>query len=187
MQHLRERQVIRKGVTTGAAGGTGFGGTAMGTMPYGPTRPRHIHDLDNQFGGDPEQYMAAYEAALVNLRSDRSIAELAGARVSAEDAEHFTQHWLDQWWPQHQPVEPVLRAGLIEAIEQAKEARLPLQTIFVGGADETFEIAVVRSEHQITMLVVTPPSPGSEAPHHRGVTVIRRQGGQIRVHRPASD
>jgi hypothetical protein len=105
--------------------------------------------------------------------------------VAAEDAQHFSEHWLGQWWPEHQPVETVLRAGLVEAIGQARDAELPLQTIVVSGALDAFEVVVIRGRHQVTMLLVTPPPPGSaDVPQH-GVTVVRRQSGQVVVQRPA--
>jgi hypothetical protein len=156
----------------------------MGTMP-GVNRGRHFAELDLRFGGDPEEFLPVYDLALEALESGRSLSELAGARVAAEDAQHFSEHWLGQWWPEHQPVETVLRAGLVEAIGQARDAELPLQTIVVSGALDAFEVVVIRGRHQVTMLLVTPPPPGTaDVPQH-GVTVVRRQSGQVVVQRPA--
>jgi hypothetical protein len=127
------------------------------------------------------EYLPAYDAAIESLSSDRSMSDLAGHRVGAEDAEHFAGHWLGAWWPEHQPIEEILRPGLLEAFKQAREAELPLQTIVVEGNHEAFEVVVLRGMHQVTVLFLTPPAPHAGGHASHDITVIRRRDGQVVV------
>jgi hypothetical protein len=119
--------------------------------------------LDRQFGGEESEYMAAYDAALERI--DAPLAELAErhrhdrdgqqAELSEDDVEHFREHWLGSWWREH-PVEDVLRAGYAEAIRRARDAKLPIESLWICADEKTFQVYIVQGPRQITVIVFTP-------------------------------
>lgn len=90
-------------------------------------------------------------------------------------------HWYNPditapevWWKDKQPIEPVFRQSLIEAIDVAGDLPIDSYWITVGHrnvdwryvppgiyrTDEyPFEIVLMKSETQLTRLIITPPSP----------------------------
>jgi hypothetical protein len=120
--------------------------------------------LDRQFGGSEDEYMAAYEAALGRI--DQPLGDLAaehadqGSGLRAElktgDAGHFRKHWLGDWW-RGKRVEEVLRAGYREAIQRAKDARKPIESLWICANENRFQVYICEGPRQITVLVFTPP------------------------------
>jgi len=149
-----------------------------------------ISQLDARFGGEPENFVPNYEQALGHLEGggqggSSTLVELAAARVGSSAAQHFDNDWLQGWWPRAQPIEPILRAGLIEAIKKGLAARLPLSAIWVQAARENeFEVGISQSATQITLLIITPPAPvhaGAPPIEPGDVTLVSRREGQIVV------
>ena len=148
-----------------------------------------ISMLDARFGGAPENFMPNYQNALQQLEGDGtsappSMAQLAADRVGPEAAGHFNDDWLQNWWPEAQPIEPILRTGLIEAIKRGIAARLPLSAMWVQATDREFEIGIGQSATQITLLIITPPppqEPGGPPPEPGDTTLVSRRNGQIAV------
>ena len=120
--------------------------------------------LDRQFGGNEDEYMAAYDAAL--SRIEQPLGELAenhakrdsGVRAELKegDAEHFRKHWLGDWW-RGKRVEEVLRAGYREAIQRAKDAKKPIESLWVCANEDRFQVYICEGPRQITVLVFSPP------------------------------
>ena len=120
--------------------------------------------LDEQFGGDEASFTAAYDAAL--SRIDQPLSQLAedhatsGSGVIDElkqgDVSHFARHWLGDWWPGKR-VEEVLRAGYREAIQKAKDARKPIESLWVCANEDRFQVYITEGPRQITVIVFTPP------------------------------
>jgi len=145
--------------------------------------------LEDRFGGTEETFLPNYEESLRRLQGEATsaptdLSQLANERVGAEAGRHFSADWLQSWWPEVQPVEPILRAGLIEAFKKGIAARLPLSALWVQAADSTFEIAISQSATQITLLVITPPVPsvgGGSQDEAGDVTLVSRRDGQIVV------
>ncbi len=142
-----------------------------------------IQLLDQFFGGPTENYMLHYEEALAKLNSPVPVplGALAEARVGPEAASHFTQDWLTDWWPEAQPVGPILVQGLIEAITQAQAASLPMNFLWVTAASQDqFEVGISASAVQVTVLFLTPLPPGDPGPgvpdEPTGVTLVLRNG-----------
>jgi hypothetical protein len=127
--------------------------------------------LDEQFGGDEANFMAAYDAAL--SRIDQPLSQLAenhatpGSGVRDElkqgDVSHFTRHWLGDWWPGKR-VEEVLRAGYREAITRARDAKKPIESLWVCAKEDRFQVYICEGPRQITVIVFTPEpkEPGHE-------------------------
>jgi hypothetical protein len=136
----------------------------MPSMPnYYAGKGSQFGMLDRQFGGDESHYMAAYEAALGRI--DEPLAQLAErhrqdrdgqqAELSEDDVEHFRDHWLGSWW-RGLPVEDLLRAGYKEAIRRAREAKLPIESLWICADEKTFQVYIVEGPRQITVIVFTP-------------------------------
>jgi hypothetical protein len=144
----------------------------MPSMPfYYVGKGPQFRVIDTEYAGDEAAYMSAYDDALAVLEGEHamSFAEIAQRHtdessdphggLTGRDVEHFERHWLAGWWPQH-PVEQLLRHGLIEAITVAKEARLPLEGLWVCAEEseaDAFHVYICRGPRQVTMIVYTPP------------------------------
>ncbi|HEX6312386.1 MAG TPA: hypothetical protein VF152_12280 [Acidimicrobiia bacterium] len=135
----------------------------MPSMPnYFVGKGAQFELIDDQFGGDRKNFMAAYDAALGRIDRD-TIVELArrhtaperGARLTPGDIEHFEQDWIGYW--DKYPVEQVLRAGYRKAIERAREVEKPIESLWVCADEDAFQVYVCEGPRQITVLVFTPP------------------------------
>ena len=105
--------------------------------------------------------------------------------TTADEVSHLRNDWFFAWWPDDQPVEPIVRAGLITAIEvclrepgaKADRAKpLPIDSYWVchpapsenaaGGEYKTesppVEVSVTWSDQQVTMIIYTPEPPYME-------------------------
>lgn len=155
------------------------------------TRGPWVSELDRRFGGEPAQFIPNYEDALRRLgaESNTSLRDLAADRMGEEVAAHFNDDWLSSWWPEAQPIEPILRAGLIEALRLGLAARLPLHALWIQATDRDFEVGISQSASQITLIFLTPPvpaDPGGPAPEPGDVTLVYRRDGRIVVAPAAS-
>ena len=125
--------------------------------------------LDRQFGGSEDEYMAAYDAALGRI--DQPLGDLAAehadqrsglrAELKTGDEGHFRKHWLGDWW-RGKRVEEVLRAGYREAIQLAKGARKPIESLWICANEDRFQVYICEGPRQITVLVFTPPPKENE-------------------------
>jgi hypothetical protein len=84
---------------------------------------------------------------------------------------YLAEYWYGAWWPQHQPVMPLVRVGLIKAINVANmvKPQLPIESqwIAAGPADSPaspFEMIVSRGDQQVTRLLLTPETPMAADP-----------------------
>jgi hypothetical protein len=149
------------------------------------TRGPWVSELDRRFGGAPEQFLPNYEDTLRRLEAQDTMTDLAAERVGQDAASHFGDDWLGSWWPQAQPIEPILRRGLIEAMKKGLAARLPLSALWIQATDSEFEIGISQSATQITLLFITPPAPSPVAgtpPTEPGdVMLVYRRDGAIVV------
>jgi hypothetical protein len=138
----------------------------MPSMPiYFVGKGRQFGFLDHQFGGEKDDYMSAYDAALERI--DDPLADLADEHAAAwsgphvaglntDDADHFRDDWLGDWWP-GKDVEQVLRAGYRAAIERARNLELPLESLWVCAQEDQFQVYVCEGPRQVTVIVFTPP------------------------------
>ncbi|MGF2075441.1 hypothetical protein, partial [Enterococcus casseliflavus] len=71
------------------------------------------------------------------------------------------------WWREWQPIEPVLRLGIVQALrlalfapdsETPRKDPLPIESLWLSGVDR-LEVGVSASESQVTLLLLTPPVP----------------------------
>jgi hypothetical protein len=93
------------------------------------------------------------------------------AQVTEEAAKYLETKWLTWWSADHPHREPIIRYGIIRAINAANTPpKVPIDFYWlsVGNRDskETypFETIVTRSQWQVNCLLVTPPSPEDPDP-----------------------
>jgi hypothetical protein len=157
----------------------------MAAVTYRITRGPWVSELDRRFGGAPEQFLPNYEDALRRLEAQDTMTDLAAERVGQDAASHFGDDWLGSWWPQAQPIEPILRRGLIEAMKKGLAARLPLCALWIQATDSEFEIGISQSATQITLLFITPPAPsplpGTPPAEPGDVMLVYRRDGAVVV------
>jgi hypothetical protein len=85
------------------------------------------------------------------------------AHVTPDEANYLRVRWYgtgkDVFFPQVQPIYPVIRQGFVKALQEAGQ-HLALDSYWVAvAADSVFETIVVKSAVQVTRLIVTPISP----------------------------
>jgi hypothetical protein len=83
---------------------------------------------------------------------------------------------LDGFWPWLQPIYPILRRGLVKALEVARDFNLPLDSYWSSGGTEV-QVFVTRSPRQVTRIILTPPTPPPTEPHGKDnklIWVVRR-------------
>ena len=89
--------------------------------------------------------------------------------LGAEERSHIAAHWFSpfqSWWPKQQPVDIIVRLGVIQAIELVKypgadvRGRL-MDCYWVSGADDV-RITALLSPAQVTVVLFTPEIPFSD-------------------------
>ena len=116
--------------------------------------------LDDLFGGTPEELRAQYAESL-GVLEDIGEAPLAVAiERLAEEGELPPEAVGDskRGWRGQPDVDRVIRAGYREAMRLASagEVALPIETLWVSGASEAFELHVCEGRRAVTVLCFIP-------------------------------
>ncbi len=123
----------------------------------------------------------AIRAALVNPSNDYIDLLRSVFHVPEIIIRYVALHWYNPdinapevWWKDKQPIEPIFRRSLIEAIDLAGDLPIDSYWMPIGHRnvdwrnvplgiyrpDEyPFEIIMAKSDRQLTRMIVTPPSP----------------------------
>lgn len=143
-----------------------MGDGIVGHISKGPVHTR-IDALVNQRDAKGQfDQRATFLDALIN-RANTSEDYLgilqSQAHVTPDEANYLRNRWYgtgkDGFFPQVQPIYPVIRQGLIKALQEAGQ-HLALDSYWVAVAgDSVFETIVVKSAVQVTRLIMTPISP----------------------------
>jgi hypothetical protein len=112
--------------------------------------------LDDFFSGDDDQLTANYDYAIALLEQDGvSLAEIidqfASDRDGPADAQGLAEHWLQQ-----PNVDRIMRASHLHAMRTARDLGVPMDSLWVIGASDEFEVHVSESPRRITVLVCIP-------------------------------
>jgi hypothetical protein len=135
----------------------------MPSMPtYHVSKGSQFGLLDGLFGGS--DFLAQFAAALPRLQGNdpgtvlnaAAAAHAVPNQLSNDDLNHFTQHWLGNWWPQL-AVPDTLRAGFREAITYAQSVQKPIEALWICALDQTFQVYYCEGPRQVTVIVFTPP------------------------------
>lgn len=163
----------------------GGGGGVPGYTSKGPGHVAIDYQLNYQEDG---LYVRrpAIRAALANTANDYVDLLRSVFNVPDNVVRYVEYHWYHTditapqvWWKDKQPVEPIFRQSLIEAIDLAED--LPIDTYWmpmgyrnvnrhyvpwgIYRPDEyPFEVIMMKSEHQLTRIIVTPPVPAADDP-----------------------
>lgn len=142
----------------------------MSTMPGTVTKTETFRQMDVTWSVAPEVRMTEYQNApdIPKLLADA----VAKNWISQDVADHVTEHWLDKYWPGAE-AQDVLQRGLYWAMRVAafhegdllrrRSKSLPICCAWVcsGGKPKNkkarFEVISLESDHQLTLLFLTPP------------------------------
>jgi hypothetical protein len=147
----------------------------MAANPRSVNQFRALQALDSFFGVDDARELASrYDAALERLedpsfditaRTRSNVEAIASAKNDAapDPMEHFGRHWLGgDYWPniKAETVSETVAAGYRDAIRAAKEASLPLNSIWVCATDDsnatTFRVDHCVGPNAVTVAIITP-------------------------------
>src|SRR3954454_15166080 len=107
---------------------------------------------------------------LGSLAADVALGEGDIPGLTAADVEHFTTHWLEEWFGDA-PVEPILRHGLRIGFEKATDLGLPADVLVVRGVQDV-QVAIAEGPGQVTIIIAIPtvatPAVAAQASSPRG-------------------
>lgn len=158
----------------------GSDGSVPGNISKGPGHFAIDRELNYQEDGEYVR-RAAIRAALAN--TDNNYVDLLRSVFHVPEAvvRYVAYYWYyhdstapQVWWKDKQPVEPLFRKSIIEAIDLAGD--LPIDTYWmpighrnvdrsyvplgIYRPDEyPFEVIMMKSEKQLTRIILTPPIP----------------------------
>ena len=127
-------------------------------------------------------FLAALKAQAVTPDDYRNIL-VAQAGVTTAESKYLGDTWYstgpEGWWQALQPVYPIVRQGLIKAIEEAGENLLVDSYWLPAASDGILEVIVARSERQVTRIILTPSSPAPTMLRHTDAPmwVVKRKTG----------
>jgi hypothetical protein len=110
------------------------------------------------------KFLAELKRARTSEDYLRLIIEQAGVRPDEADymRKRFYKTDPNPWWPDLPPTYPIVRQGLIKAIEEAGDT-LPLDSYWLPGArPDVIEVIVCKSPTQVTRIFLTPPVPNAD-------------------------
>ena len=131
---------------------------------------------------------------LTALQSTRDYLDILGtdAQVEPRLIEYLRRTWYNLsasgWWPWLQPIQPLIRRGLIQALELAsrdpdtgeeRKLPLPIESYWMPDGNQV-ETVIVVSAQQVTRILLTPPSPPPMYRRNTPVAIwnVRRSGPQ---------
>ncbi len=89
---------------------------------------------------------------------------LGSSHVRDIDKVHLERHWFNPrsgacWWIDQQPIDPIVRNGIVQAIDlRLANMDLPVDCYWIC-AGESMEVISCVSGNQITLLILTPSVP----------------------------
>jgi hypothetical protein len=119
--------------------------------------------LDEFYSGASRSRDEAFEDASALLESDGSLLDAArelegragGIRDGSTDA--FGEFWLAESGTRAgKSVDRVLRCGYREAVSLARERGIPIETFWITGAGDDFELHICESSDRVVVFMVVP-------------------------------
>jgi hypothetical protein len=112
--------------------------------------------LDDFFSGDDDQLTANYDYAIALLEQEGVslsdiIDQFASDRDGPADAQSIAEHWLKR-----PNVDRIMRASHLYAMRTARNLGAPMDTLWVTGASDEFEVHVSEGPRRVTVLVCIP-------------------------------
>ena len=111
---------------------------------------------------DPANYAEALDLLRNHPEALSDITELFERDGRGLDGPNTSAGFKDRWLAESgrfaaHPVEEAMRQGYTLAIERAIEKQVPIETFWVAGFSDAFEIHVCEGARQITVHVFLPP------------------------------
>ena len=127
--------------------------------------------LDELFGGTPDELEAQYAESL-GLLEDIGDAPLSEAIERLADQGELPPESVvdsERGWRGRPDVDRVIRAGYREAMVLARSRGVPVETLWVSGCTEDFELHVCEGRSSVTVVLLIPlvRAYGSERAHAR--------------------
>ena len=144
----------------------------MGEGVFGNIVKGPVHQVVDRIVNDPAK-RAAFLAGLRSASSATTGAEeycqlLVDYGLAPKQAEYLREWWYigdpkepatTPFWQDLQPIYPILRRGLIKAIEVADiRPALPIDSYWSPGGSGV-QVIVTRSPYQVTRIILTPATP----------------------------
>ena len=165
----------------------------MGEGVFGNIVKGPVHQVVDAIVNDPDPAKRA--ALLAKLRSASSATTGADEYCQFLEANGLTAGhgaYLRKWWyidPTYrfwhwlQPIYPILRRGLIKAIEVADSVSpaLPLDSYWSPGGTQV-QVFVTQSKYQVTRIILTPATPPPKLPRTKNADlwVVRRGSSSLK-------
>ena len=140
--------------------------------------------LDGLFGGTPEELEDQYAESL-GLLEGLGEAPLSEAIEQLVDEEKLPPESVDdseRGWRGEPDVDRVIRAGYREAMLLGRDRSVPIETLWLTGATEEFELHVCEGPRSVTVVLFIPEARdyGSERAQTRS-WVIRLGGSSEEI------
>ena len=127
----------------------------------------HVHRMVDTYANSNQR-----QSFLTALQSTRDYLDILGhdTGVDPRYIQNLRRTWYnpgaDGWWPWLQPIQPLVRQGLIAAIELASRdpdtgavRNLPIDSYWMPIGDQVETVIAVSMQQQVIRLLLTPPSP----------------------------
>ena len=118
--------------------------------------------LDDLFGGSPDELAAEYQRslALMDDIGDAPLAEAAARRADDGDLPADTVEDSRTGWRGDAVVDRIIGDAYRHAIHVAGDSSrpepLPIETLWITGATDAFEVHVVESSRRVTVVMCIP-------------------------------
>jgi hypothetical protein len=150
----------------------------MGEGVFGHITKGPVHQLVDKIvnSGTRMDFLAKVKAA---ANPDDYITVLRNAGLDAESADYLRTRWYNLGptgqWAYLQPIYPILKAGLVKAIELVEAEGLKLDSYW-SPAGTQVEVIVVKSAWQVTRIIMTPPpfEPIKQRTKETDMWIVRR-------------
>lgn len=147
-------------------------------------RAAFLADLEG--AGDANAYLDVLQNPTVMASPPNGVLatlEEPGPLIQAE-ANYLRNTWYNEgkngWWPWLQPIYPILKAGLIKAIQAAQNPPRPIDSYWlVGGNQVQVIVCALPGAQHVLRLILTPPglAPTQNRPNPIQIWSIRRSPG----------
>jgi hypothetical protein len=132
----------------------------MGVMPEVIAKGPILKRLETRY----RDRVKLQERITALKESPEDVATLGRKRgvLTEVEADHLRKDWFGQngWWPDAYPIEPILRHGLIIALEEAMIRSLPIDAYWICSSPHySFQVDITWSEQQLTVIFNSPPVP----------------------------
>jgi hypothetical protein len=114
--------------------------------------------LDDLFGGSPEQLENQYAESLGLLDEigDAPLSEAIERMVDEDKLPPEAVEDSEQGWRGRPDVDRVIRAGYREAMLLARDGGVPIETLWLTGPTDEFELHICEGPRSVTVVMFVP-------------------------------